>query len=105
MINFSKNKGYQEIHLVITRIDIFEINAIKRFKNIPKSERISKLNLMKDEKIEKVIDILGVNRANIHFIDNYHDDENENEDDEVDYKNNKNNLEIDYLNFRQYIIF
>ena len=54
------------------------------------------MNLIKDEKIEKVIDILGVNRANIHFIENYHDDENENDDDEVDYKNNKNNLEIDY---------
>ena len=96
LVNFSKNKGYQEIHVVMTRIDIFEKNANKRFKNIPKSERVSKLNLIKDEKIEKVIDILGVNRANIHFIENYHDDENENDDDEVDYKNNKNNLEIDY---------
>ena len=77
----------------MTRIDIFEINAIKRFKNIKKSERISNFNLMKDEKIEKVIDILVVNRANIHFIENYHDDENENEDNEVNYKNN---LEFDY---------
>ena len=98
LVNFSKNKGYQEIHVVMTRIDIFEKNANKRFKNIPRSERISKLNLMKDEKIEKVIDVLGVNRANIHFIENYHDDENENEneDDEIDSKRNKNNLEIDY---------
>ncbi len=96
LVNFSKNKGYQEIHVVMTRIDIFEKNANKRFKNIPKSERVSKLNLIKDEKIEKVIDILGVNRANIHFIENYHDDENDNEEEEVDFKNNKNNLEIDY---------
>ena len=53
-----------------------------KMKMIPKSDRISKLNLIKDEKIEKVIDILGVNRANIHFIENDDDDENENDDDE-----------------------
>ena len=93
LVNFSKNKGYQEIHVIMTRIDIFEKNMNKRFKNIPKSERIAKLNLMKDEKIEKVIDILGVNRANIHFIENYHDDEDE---DNINNKDNKNNLEIDY---------
>ena len=46
--------------------------------------------------IEKVIDILGVNRANIHFIENYHDEENENENEDDINKNNKNNLEIDY---------
>ena len=96
LVNFSKNKGYQEIHVVMTRIDIFEKNVNKRFKNIHKSERVSKLNLMKDEKIEKVIDVLGVNRANIHFIENYHDDENDNDEEEVVFKNNKNNLEIDY---------
>ena len=93
LVNFSKNKGYQEIHVIMTRIDIFEKNMNKRFKNIPKSERIAKLNLMKDEKIEKVIDILGVNRANIHFIENYHDDEDE---DNINNKDNNNNLEIDY---------
>ena len=27
---------------------------------------------MKDIKIEKVINILGVNRSNVHFIENYH---------------------------------
>ena len=93
LVNFSKNKGYQDIHVIMTRIDIFEKNINKRFKNMPKSERSAKLNLMKDEKIEKVIDILGVNRANIHFIENYHDDE---EDEENNIKNDKNNLEIDY---------
>ena len=92
MVNFSKNKGYQEIHVIMTRIDIFEKNMNKRFQNMPKSERIAKINLIKDEKIEKIIDILGVNRANIHFIENYHDDDQENEN----CYNNKNNLEIDY---------
>ena len=95
LVNFSKNKGYTDIHIILTRIDIFEKIVHKRFKNLPKSELITKLNLLKDEKIEKVIDILGVNRANIHFIENYHDDENEDED-EINYKDNKNNLEIDY---------
>ena len=94
LVNFSKNKGYQEIHVIMTRIDIFEKNMNKRFQKMPKSERIAKINLIKDEKIEKIIDILGVNRANIHFIENYHDDEQD--DDENCYNNNKNNLEIDY---------
>lgn len=98
LVNFSKNKGYQEIHVVMTRIDIFEQNINKRFKHLPKNERISKLNLMKDEKIEKVIDILGVNRANIHFIENYHDEKEEEENDinNINNENIKNNLEIDY---------
>ena len=96
LVDFSKNKGYKEIHVIMTRIDIFEKNMNQRFKNMNKIERMSKINLMKDEKIEKVIDILGVNRANIHFIENYHDDENDNENEEDINKNNKNNLEIDY---------
>ena len=96
LVDFSKNKGYKEIHVIMTRIDIFEKNMNQRFKNMNKIERMSKINLMKDEKIEKVIDILGVNRANIHFIENYHDEENENENEEDINKNNKNNLEIDY---------
>ena len=96
LVDFSKNKGYKEIHVIMTRIDIFEKNMNQRFKNMNKIERMSKINLMKDEKIEKVIDILGVNRANIHFIENYHDDENDNENEEDLNKNNKNNLEIDY---------
>ena len=96
LVDFSKNKGYKEIHVIMTRIDIFEKNMNQRFKNMNKIERMSKINLMKDEKIEKVIDILGVNRANIHFIENYHDEENENENEDDINKNNKNNLEIDY---------
>lgn len=42
------------------------------------------LNSLKDQKIERVIDILGVKRSDVHFIENYHSDMNE------------NNIEIDY---------
>ena len=85
LVNFSKNKGYQDIHIVLTRIDIFEKMVNKRYKNLPKSERNIKLNILKDQKIEKVIEILNINRSNIHFIENYHDDNQK-----------ENNLEIDY---------
>ena len=85
LVNFSKNKGYQEIHVVLTRIDLFEKMVNKRYKNLPVSERNVQLNMLKDEKIEKVIETLNVNRSNIHFIENYH---GENQRD--------NNLEIDY---------
>ena len=38
-----------------------------RNKFLPFSERSSKVSNLKDEKIEKVIEVLGVNRSNIHF--------------------------------------
>ena len=85
LVNFSKNKGYQEIHVVLTRIDEFEKIISKRYKNLPTSERNIKLNMLKDEKIEKVIELLNVNRSNIHFIENYHGEDQKD-----------NNLEIDY---------
>ena len=85
LVNFSKNKGYQDIHIILTRIDVFEKMVNKRYKNLPVSERNVQLNMLKDEKIEKVIETLNVNRSNIHFIENYH---GENQRD--------NNLEIDY---------
>ncbi len=36
------------------------------------------MNNLKDQKIERVIDILGVKRSNVHFIENYHSDDDEN---------------------------
>jgi hypothetical protein len=42
------------------------------------------INLIKDQKIEKIIHVLGLKRSNIHFIENYHS----NEDDNI--------IEIDY---------
>ena len=85
LVNFSKNKGYQDINVVLTRIDVFEKMVNKRYNHLPKSERNAKLNILKDKKIEKIIEILNVNRSNIHFIENYHGENQE-----------ENNLEIDY---------
>lgn len=85
LVNISKNKGYINVHVVLTRIDVFEKNINKRYKNLVETERNTKLNTLKDVKIEKIIEILGVNRSNIHFIENYHNDE------EIE-----NNMEIDY---------
>ena len=85
LVNISKRKGYLNIHVVLTRIDLFEKMANEKNKVLPSTERSTKVNTMKDEKIEKVIDVLGVSRSDIHFIENYHS-ENKKE----------NNLEIDY---------
>jgi len=41
--------------------------------------------MLKDEKIERVIDILGVQRSNVHFMENYHSNNEENII-EVDYQ-------------------
>ena len=48
------------------------------------SDRNSVVNNLKDQKIEKVIDILGVKRSNVHFIENYHSGIEENVI-EIDY--------------------
>ncbi len=85
LVNISKRKGYSNIHVVLTRIDLFEKMANEKNKVLPSTERSTKVNTLKDEKIEKVIDVLGVSRSDIHFIENYHS-ENKKE----------NNLEIDY---------
>ena len=101
LINYCNSKGYKDIHIILTRIDIFEKKIKQRFNNLEKIEKNAKLNLLKDQKIEKVIEILGINRSNIHFIENYHDN-NDNDIDDDDNENNiffitkKNNLEIDY---------
>ena len=84
LVNISKRKGYENIHIILTRIDIFEKVINERNKSLPSSERSSKVNTLKDEKIEKVIDVLGVHRSNIHFIENYHSEIKENSY-EIDY--------------------
>ena len=84
LVNISKRKGYESIHIILTRIDIFEKLINERNKSLPSSERSSKVNTLKDEKIEKVIDVLGVHRSNIHFIENYHSEIKENSY-EIDY--------------------
>jgi len=85
LISLCKKKGYESIQVVLTRIDVFEKMVYNRNKKMSQSERNTKLNKLKDEKIESVIQTLGVNRSNIHFIENYHLDGQE-----------KNSVEIDY---------
>ena len=84
LVNISKRKGYENIHIILTRIDIFEKLIYEKNLSLPSTERSSKVNTLKDEKIEKVIDVLGVNRSNVHFIENYHSDVKENSF-EIDY--------------------
>ncbi len=62
----------------MTRIDVFEKQIYEKYKNLSLSERTSILNNLKDQKIERVIDILGVKRSHVHFIENYHSDIDEN---------------------------
>ena len=75
LVNISKKKGYETVHVILTRIDVFEKFVSQRNKNLSVSDRSSRISTMKDEKIEKVIEKLGISRSNIHFIENYHDDE------------------------------
>ena len=84
LIILCKRKGYSNVQVVLTRIDVFEKNVFDRNKNISQSEKKTKLKKLKDEQIEKVIQSLGVNRSNIHFLENYHLEEQE-----------KNSVEID----------
>ena len=85
LVNFSKNKGYKEVHVILSKVDEFEKNIWERNKNLSESEIHIKLNKMKDIKIEKVISILGVNRSNVHFIENYHLDNQNSNSTEIDY--------------------
>jgi hypothetical protein len=47
-------------------------------KHLPLSERNSQLHSLKDQKIEKIIDLLGIKRSHVHFIENYHSNSEEN---------------------------
>ena len=85
LIILCKRKGYSNVQVVLTRIDVFEKNVFDRNKNISQNEKKTKLKKLKDEQIEKVIQSLGINRSNIHFLENYHLEEQE-----------KNSVEIDY---------
>lgn len=78
LVDICHRKGYSSIHVILTRIDVFEKQIIERNKSLPSTERSTKVNTLKDEKIERVIEILHVNRSNIHFIENYHSDTREN---------------------------
>lgn len=97
IVAISKRKGYEDIHVLLTRVDIFNKVANEQTKHLGPTERGTKLNIMKDEKIENVIDVLGVSRSNIHFIENYHEDFNYNYDSKESRPRIKeNSLDIDY---------
>jgi len=102
LVNFSKNKGYKEVHVILSKVDEFEKNIWERNKNLSESEIHIKLNKMKDIKIEKVISILGVNRSNVHFIENYHLDNQNSNSTEIDY--NVLKTMIDMLNTSELFI-
>jgi GTPase SAR1 family protein len=85
LVYLSKRRGYNNIQVVLTRIDIFENKFMERNKNISQSDKNMKLNKLKDIQIERVIQALGVNRSNVHFLENYHTEGQE-----------KNSIEIDY---------
>lgn len=77
--------GYNSVHVVLTRIDVFEKHLNDKYKDFQSSERNNIINTSKDKKIERVIDILNVKRSNVHFIENYHSG-----------MENENIIEVDY---------
>ena len=85
VVYLSKRKGYNNIQIVLSRIDVFENKFYARNKNISNSEKNIKLNKSKDIQIERVIQALGVNRSNIHFLENYHNEGQINNLLEIDY--------------------
>ena len=85
LVYLSKRKGYNNIQIVLSRIDVFENKFYARNKNISNSEKNIKLNKSKDIQIERVIQALSVNRSNIHFLENYHNEGQINNSLEIDY--------------------
>lgn len=86
LIRIIKRKGYLNVHVILTRIDLFEKYINENYMKIPSTERSTKVNTLKDEKIEKITEILGVNRSNVHFIENYHSENKKANSIEIDYQ-------------------
>ena len=94
LVYLCKRKGYNNIQIVLSRIDVFENKFYQRNKNISQSEINIKLNKSKDIQIERVIQALGVNRSNIHFLENYHNEGQINNSVEIDYHILKTMMDI-----------
>jgi len=94
LVYLSKRKGYNNIQIVLSRIDVFENKFYERNKNISQSEINMKLNKSKDIQIERVIQALGVSRSNIHFLENYHNEGQINNSVEIDYHILKTMMDI-----------
>ena len=94
LVYLAKRKGYNNIQIVLSRIDVFENKFYGRNKNISQSEINMKLNKSKDIQIERVIQALGVSRSNIHFLENYHIEGQSNNSVEIDYHILKTMIDI-----------
>ena len=94
LIDISKNKGYKDVHVVLSRFDEFEKKILENNKGYNEGEILSEINKLKNIKIENVISLLGVNWSNVHFIENYHDDEQIENNATIDYNILKTLLDI-----------
>lgn len=84
LVSLMYNKGYKDVHVILTRVDILE-EMVYRNNSHKNKEEINNIILsFKDAQIEKVIDCLGVKRSCVYFVENYLK-----EDD-------KSNIDIDY---------
>ena len=92
LINISKNKGYKDIHIVLTGFDLFEKKILE--KNLTEGEMLGEINKLKNIKIEKVISLFGVNWSNVHFIENYHMNQQSENIPSIDYNILKTLLDI-----------
>jgi hypothetical protein len=78
LVDHSIIKGYSSVNVVLTRIDLLERNVFESNSKLSKNDKLNLVNIQKDQKIEKIIQVLGLKRSNIHFIENYHSDEKDN---------------------------
>ena len=94
LVDISKDKGYKDIHVILTKLDKFEKKFCEKKQNLSETEINSKLDKLKDIQIEKIISILGVMRSNIHFIENYHSDNQIKNSADIDYNILKTIIDI-----------
>jgi len=78
LVDMSILRGYSSVNVILTRIDILEKTVFENNPKLSQNDKLNMVNLLKDKKIEKIIQTLGLKRSNIHFIENYHSKENEN---------------------------
>ena len=94
LIDISKNKGYKDVHVILTRFDEFEKKIFEKNLDWNEGEIHSEINKLKNIKIENVISLLGVNWSNVHFIENYHIEGQMENSPEIDYNILKTLLDI-----------
>ena len=94
LVATSKDKGYKDIHVILSKLDEFEKKFCEKNQNISETEINSELNKLKEIQIEKIKSILGVKRSNIHFIENYHSDNQIENSADIDYNILKTIIDI-----------